>query len=96
MHKTSKNSQKQSHLAHKRYVVTFLPHPIPSSTLPSQPIPCRQVFYLTREAFMAVVERRKVTCPQLAQIVRKYCVKIVVTRGIIAEARIQGEIPRMG
>jgi hypothetical protein len=36
---------------------------------------------------MAVVERRKVTCPQLAQIVRRYCVKIAVTRGIIAEAR---------
>lgn len=36
---------------------------------------------------MGVVERRKVTCPQLAQIVRRYCVRIAVTRGIIAEAR---------
>ena len=46
-----------------------------------------EVFFLTREDFMGVVERRKVTCPQLAQIVRKYCIKIAVTRGIIAEAR---------
>ncbi len=46
-----------------------------------------EVFFLTREAFMGVVERRKVTCPQLAQIVRRYCIKIAVTRGIIAEAR---------
>ena len=46
-----------------------------------------QVFFLTREDFMGVVERRKVTCPQLAQIVRRYCVRIAVTRGIIAEAR---------
>ena len=46
-----------------------------------------EVFFLTREDFMGVVERRKVTCPQLAQIVRKYCIKIAVTRGIITEAR---------
>lgn len=58
-----------------------------------------EVFFLTREAglmdssphvreaFMSVVERRRVTCPQLAQIVRRYCVRIAVFRGIIAEAR---------
>lgn len=36
---------------------------------------------------MAVVERRKVTCPQLAQIVRRYCVRMAVRRGVMAEAR---------
>jgi len=46
-----------------------------------------EVLALTREAFMAVIERRRLTCPMLGQIVRQYCVRIAVRRGIIAYAR---------
>eukprot|EP00435_Cladocopium_sp_Y103_P035114 s2535_g9.t1 len=46
-----------------------------------------EVLALTREAFMAVIERRRFTCPMLGQIVRQYCVRIAVRRGIIAYAR---------
>ncbi|CAJ1329415.1 unnamed protein product, partial [Effrenium voratum] len=53
-----------------------------------------EVLCLTRESFMSVIERRKLTCPQLGQIVRRYCVKIAVRRGIIAEARNRSRIQR--
>lgn len=46
-----------------------------------------EVLYLTRERFMGVIERRKRTCPQLGYIVRRYCVRVAVFRGVIAEAR---------
>lgn len=46
-----------------------------------------EVMALTRESFMKVIERRRVNCPELGQIVRRYCVRIAVRRGVIAEAR---------
>ena len=42
---------------------------------------------LTREDFMAVIERRRFSCPQLQRMVRRYCVRIAVYRGILAEAQ---------
>ncbi|CAJ1407986.1 unnamed protein product [Effrenium voratum] len=46
-----------------------------------------EVLFLTRESFMRVIERRKLTCPELGQIVRRYCVRVAAIRGVIAEAR---------
>lgn len=46
-----------------------------------------EVLMLTRERFMDVIERRKLTCPQLSMIVRRYCVRVAVFRGILREAR---------
>lgn len=46
-----------------------------------------EVLCLKRENFMRVIERRRTLCPQLGQIVRRYCVRIAVYRGILAEAR---------
>jgi len=51
-----------------------------------------EVFFLTRENFMAVVEARRSTCPELASIVRRYCVRIAVFRGILREARKRGRM----
>eukprot|EP00438_Fugacium_kawagutii_P023145 Skav208954 [mRNA] locus=scaffold1580:180695:183406:- [translate_table: standard] len=45
---------------------------------------CLQVHYLTRDALMEVIDRNEHNCPQ---IVRRYCVRLAVYRGIIAEAR---------
>eukprot|EP00435_Cladocopium_sp_Y103_P070586 s106_g35.t1 len=46
-----------------------------------------EVLCLKRENFMDVIERRRRNCPELGQIVRRYCVRIAVFRGILAEAR---------
>ncbi|CAE7245299.1 KCNH2, partial [Symbiodinium microadriaticum] len=46
-----------------------------------------EVLYLTRDALMEVIERRKASCPQLGRIVRQYCVRVAVFRGILAEAK---------
>jgi len=46
-----------------------------------------EVLCLKRERFMAVIEKRRTLCPELGQIVRRYCVRIAVYRGILAEAR---------
>eukprot|EP00435_Cladocopium_sp_Y103_P023182 s1638_g5.t1 len=46
-----------------------------------------EVHYLTREALMEVIARNRHGCPQLEKIVRRYCVRLAVYRGIIAEAR---------
>lgn len=46
-----------------------------------------EVHYLTREALMEVIHRNRHGCPQLEKIVRRYCVRLAVYRGIIAEAR---------
>ncbi|CAK9084283.1 Potassium channel AKT2/3, partial [Durusdinium trenchii] len=45
-----------------------------------------EVLCLSRQSFMQVIERRRSSCPQLGQIVRRYCVRIAVYRGILAEA----------
>ncbi|CAK9037912.1 Potassium voltage-gated channel subfamily H member 1 (Ether-a-go-go potassium channel 1) (EAG channel 1) (EAG1) (r-eag) (Voltage-gated potassium channel subunit Kv10.1) [Durusdinium trenchii] len=42
-----------------------------------------EVMALTRESFMKVIERRRVNCPELGQIVRRYCVRIAVRRGAL-------------
>ena len=46
-----------------------------------------EVLSLTREDFMGVIERRRFSCPQLQRMVRRYCVRIAVYRGILAEAQ---------
>mmetsp|Transcript_56488 Transcript_56488/g.131976 ORF Transcript_56488/g.131976 Transcript_56488/m.131976 type:complete len:359 (+) Transcript_56488:1-1077(+) len=43
-----------------------------------------EVLNLTRSKFMRVIERRKITCPQLGMIVRRFCVKLAVRRGVVA------------
>ena len=60
-----------------------------------------ELFSLTREDFMQIIQRRRFTCPELFRIVRRYCVCIAVYRGILAEARrrqldlIQAEVERV-
>jgi len=46
-----------------------------------------EVLNLTRWKFMRVIERRKLTCPQLGQIVRRFCVRLAVRRGVVAHTR---------
>ncbi|CAE7222344.1 unc-103 [Symbiodinium necroappetens] len=46
-----------------------------------------EVLILPHKQFMEVVERRKSTCPQLAKIVRQYCVRVATRRGILSEAQ---------
>ena len=46
-----------------------------------------EVLNLTRWKFMKVIERRKLTCPQLGQIVRRFCVRLAVRRGVVAHTR---------
>ena len=46
-----------------------------------------EVLFLTRDALMDVIEKRKSSCPHLARIVRQYCVRVAVFRGILAEAK---------
>ncbi|CAE7225904.1 Kcnh5, partial [Symbiodinium sp. KB8] len=46
-----------------------------------------EVLFLTRESFMQVIERRRLTCPQLGRIVRRYCIRVAVRRGVIYEAK---------
>ncbi|CAE7362377.1 Kcnh6 [Symbiodinium pilosum] len=48
-----------------------------------------EVLCLTHSKFMEVVERRRSTCPQLAQIVRQYCVRVATRRGILSEAHVR-------
>ena len=52
-----------------------------------------EVLNLTRWKFMRVIERRKLTCPQLGQIVRRFCVRLAVRRGVVAHTR---RIQRLG
>ena len=46
-----------------------------------------EVLNLTRWKFFKVIERRKLTCPQLGQIVRRFCVRLAVRRGVVAHTR---------
>ncbi|CAE7194742.1 KCNH6, partial [Symbiodinium microadriaticum] len=46
-----------------------------------------ELLSLTREDFMQVIQTRRITCPELFRLVRRYCVRIAVYRGILAEAR---------
>lgn len=46
-----------------------------------------EVLFLTRESFLEVIEHRRHNVPELAQIVRRYCVRMAVRRGVMAEAR---------
>jgi len=46
-----------------------------------------EVHYLTRDVLMEVIARNRDQCPQLEKIVRRYCVRVAVYRGIVAEAR---------
>jgi len=46
-----------------------------------------EVLCLARDDFMEVVTRHKMTCPMLTTIVRSFCVRLAVRRGILAEAR---------
>ena len=46
-----------------------------------------EVYFLTRDSLMEVIERSRSTAPQLEKIVRRYCVRLAVYRGIVAEAR---------
>ena len=75
-----------------------------SDTSLIRPIACYALTYvellsLTRDDFMQIIQRRRFTCPELFRIVRRYCVRIAVYRGILAEARrrqlekIKAEVP---
>lgn len=46
-----------------------------------------EVIFLTRDSFLEVIEHRRHNVPELAQIVRRYCVRMAVRRGVMAEAR---------
>jgi len=46
-----------------------------------------ELLSLTRDDFMKVIERRRLTCPELAKVVRRYCIRVAVFRGVLAEAR---------
>eukprot|EP00913_Durusdinium_trenchii_P027309 g25620.t1 len=46
-----------------------------------------EVLHLTRANFMKVIERRRFSCPQLGQIVRKFCVRLAARRGILQHAQ---------
>jgi len=46
-----------------------------------------ELLSLTRDDFMQVIQRRRFTCPEIFRLVRRYCVRIGVYRGILAEAR---------
>ena len=48
-----------------------------------------EVLCLSRDDFMDVIAKHSVTCPRLGQIVRRYCVRVAVRRGILAEARLR-------
>ena len=77
-----------------------------SDTTLIRPVACYaltyvELFSLTREDFMQIIQRRRFTCPELYRVVRRYCVCIAVYRGILAEARrlqlvrIQEEVDRL-
>lgn len=46
-----------------------------------------EVLCLTRANFMKVIERRRISCPQLGQIVRKFTVRLAARRGILQHAQ---------
>ncbi|OLQ15728.1 Potassium voltage-gated channel subfamily H member 7 [Symbiodinium microadriaticum] len=46
-----------------------------------------ELLSLTRDDFMKVIDRRRWTCPELAKVVRRYCIRVAVFRGVLAEAR---------
>ena len=50
-----------------------------------------EVLCLSREDLMSVIEQHNLTCPKLGQIVRRYCVRVAVRRGILAEARLRSQ-----
>lgn len=61
---------------------TSLIHPITGYTLTYI-----EVLSLTREDLMHVIHECRFTSPELGQIVRRYCVRIAVYRGVLHEAR---------
>eukprot|EP00434_Breviolum_minutum_P012411 symbB.v1.2.010932.t1/scaffold722.1/size169129/9 len=54
-----------------------------------------EVLCLSRSKFFEVVARRESTCPQLKVIVRRYCVRMAVHRGILAQAAKLRRLRRM-
>lgn len=46
-----------------------------------------EVLCLSRANFMKVIERRRISCPQLGQIVRKFTVRLAARRGILQHAQ---------
>jgi len=54
-----------------------------------------EVMCLSREGLMSVVERRKRTCPYLGRLVRRYCVRIAASRGVLAEAKRRTRLTRL-
>lgn len=54
-----------------------------------------EVMCLSREGLMSVVERRKRTCPYLGRLVRRYCVRMAASRGVLAEARRRTRLTRL-
>jgi len=53
-----------------------------------------EVLFLTRDSLMQVIAARKASCPQLGQIVRQYCVRVAVFRGILAEAKRRAKLAK--
>lgn len=54
-----------------------------------------EVMCLSRDGLLTVVERRKRTCPLLGRLVRRYCVRIAASRGVLAEARRRTRVTRL-
>lgn len=54
-----------------------------------------EVMCLSREGLMSVVERRKRTCPYLGRLVRRYCVRVAASRGVLAEAKRRTRLTRL-
>eukprot|EP00438_Fugacium_kawagutii_P010357 Skav231987 [mRNA] locus=scaffold719:274211:283089:- [translate_table: standard] len=61
---------------------TNLIHPVKGFALTYLEVLC-----LTRHNFMKVIERRRISCPQLGQIVRKFTVRLAARRGILQHAK---------
>ena len=54
-----------------------------------------EVMCLSREGLLLVVERRRRTCPYLGRLVRRYCVRMAASRGVLAEARRRTRLTRL-
>lgn len=46
-----------------------------------------EILSLTRTDFVQVIQRRRPSCPELYRVVRRYCVRLAVYRGILQEAK---------
>ena len=54
-----------------------------------------EVMCLSRDGLLNVVERRKRTCPYLGRLVRRYCVRMAASRGVLAEAKRRTRLTRL-